>query len=78
MSLAPMTGQFPDPNKIACYTCMFRDKTTIEIGDAVKPVGVTRSTCEMYEFNKPSEVLFQNAECEKYVRDWDVSNGQDS
>lgn len=68
----PMRGQWPDPDKIVCRNCAFRDKTIVEVEGVDKPVGITRDTCEMFDGTedcKPHDVLFLNADCEYYLED---------
>lgn len=68
----PITGQWADPEKIVCRTCAFRDKTVFKFEDIVKPVGITRDTCEIYDGEdecKPHDILFLNAECEYYMEE---------
>ena len=67
-------GQFPDRDKIICKDCIFRDKTVIELGEKEIPVGVTKAFCDMYQAppasnGKPHDVLFNNADCEFYVKE---------
>ena len=67
-------GQFPDRDKIICKDCKFRDKTVIELGEKEIPVGVTKAFCDMYQAppasnGKPHDVLFNNADCEFYVKE---------
>lgn len=67
-------GQFPDRNKIICKDCIFRDRTVIELGEKEIPVGVTKAFCDMYQAppasnGKPHDVLFNNADCEFYVKE---------
>lgn len=65
---SPMIGQKPNPNKIKCRTCAFRDMTVITLDQKTIPVGITKSKCEMFEA-KPRAILFQNADCEFYVKE---------
>lgn len=62
----PMKCQVPDGTEIACKDCVYRDHTTVKVGDKILPVGVTKAQCEMFVYpdSKPSEVLFDNASCE--------------
>ena len=67
-------GQFPERDKIICKDCIFRDKTVIELGEKEIPVGVTKAFCDMYQAppasnGKPHDVLFNNADCEFYVKE---------
>lgn len=71
---SPMKGVFPDPSKIMCKDCEYRDKTQISIGSNIMNVGVTKAFCEMFpkggESNgKPYDILFQNAKCGFYLKD---------
>ena len=65
---SPMRGQFPDPNKIECRNCIYRDKTLLTFFNPPKPVGVTKAFCTAYPDppGKPSEVLFNNGHCPFY------------
>lgn len=70
----PMKASWPNPNKIVCKDCAFRDKTVVKLGDKTIPAGVTKDFCKIYEKppktnGKPSAVLFQNAECKYYQKD---------
>ena len=71
---SPMKCQMPNPNEIFCHDCAFRDKTTISIGKQVIAVGVTKGNCDVYVYpnKKPSEVLFQEAPCDYWVKDKEV------
>ena len=66
-----MKGQWANPDTIICKDCIYRDKCTIELNGRTIPVGVTKSFCEMYPRGqgKPSEILFQNANCDYYVQE---------
>lgn len=65
-----MRGTFPDPEKIKCKDCKYRDKTVVVIEGKAHYCGVTRGECEKYKWGetmgKPHDVLFQNADCEFY------------
>ena len=67
----PLKGVFPNPKKIKCKDCVFRDKGQMELGGKAIEYGVTKDQCEI--FQKPNykyhEILFQNANCEFYVKD---------
>ena len=64
----PMKCQTPNADEIVCKDCVYRDHTTIEVNGKILPVGVTKGNCEMFVYpdSKPSEVLFNNTECEFY------------
>lgn len=77
MEFTPLKGQFPNPSKILCRDCANRDRTVIKIKDKEKAVGVTKAFCDAYpappESNgKPEEVLFNNADCQYYVKDVNI------
>ena len=67
----PMHGSFPDPEKIACKNCAFRDKTVVELLGKRVASGCTKGACEMYSL-KPHAVLFNNAPCQYYQEDPDA------
>lgn len=70
----PIKGTWPNPNTVKCRDCVHRDKTIVMIGERNVAVGVTRSFCGVYtkEVNgKPHEILFQNADCDYYMKDDD-------
>jgi hypothetical protein len=63
--------QWPDPNKIMCKDCIFRDKTEIKVNDKIIKCGVTKDLCRVYlgpphDNGKPHDVLFLNDYCEFY------------
>ena len=68
---SPMMVQKPDATKIMCKDCAFKDKTTITLNKKKIPVGITKGNCEIFVYpdTKPSDVLFQNAECEYYQKE---------
>ena len=68
---SPMKTQVPDGTQIACKDCVHRDRTIVHINGKDIPVGVTKVNCDMitYPDDKPSEVLFLNAECPFYERE---------
>ena len=68
----PMHGSFPDPEKIACKNCAFRDKTVVELLGKRIASGYTKGSCEMYSL-KPHAVLFNNAPCQNYRKDQDAT-----
>lgn len=73
-NVSPMRGIFPDPEKIKCRDCFNRDRTEVKILGKMKKVGITKAFCAAYpeppdSRGKPSEVLFQNADCRFYVKD---------
>lgn len=60
--------QTPSAEKIKCRDCIYRDKATVDVGDKILPVGVTRYWCTMYPQppkgnGKPRKILFDNADC---------------
>jgi len=63
---SPMNCQVPNADQIVCKDCVHRDRTEIKMGSKVLPVGVTKGNCDMFVYpdSKPSEVLFNNADCE--------------
>lgn len=66
--------QFPDSTRIKCKDCVFRDKTEIELNGKTFKVGVTKDFCDIYQKppksnGKPIEVLFNNEDCEFYVKE---------
>lgn len=72
----PIRGSWPDPNKVICKDCAFRDKTSVMLNDKTLYVGVTKSFCKIYEKppktnGKPNEILFKNADCKYYMKDDD-------
>ena len=68
----PMHGSFPDPEKIACKNCAFRDKTVVELLGKRIASGYTKAACDMYSL-KPHAVLFNNAPCQNYRKDQDAT-----
>ena len=69
-----MKGQFTNKDKIKCKDCIFRDHTTVEIGEKEIPVGVTKAYCDAYQAppvsnGKPHDVLFNNGDCEFYAKE---------
>lgn len=68
----PMKGQWPDPKKVRCKDCVFRDKTVLHLGDKVIPTGVVDCYCKQFPKDtngKPLEILFRNADCPFYKSD---------
>lgn len=70
----PMRMSSPDPDKIACRDCVYRDMETIDLGDDVIECGITKGFCDAFpeggETNgKPLDVLFQSAPCPEYEKD---------
>lgn len=67
----PMKGAWPDPKKIACRNCFFRDRTQITLGEETIPVGITKDFCAVFTGaeGKPKGVLFQNEPCPFYEED---------
>ena len=65
---SPIKAQFPNPRKIQCKDCVFRDTTTLELDGETLYVGMTRDTCDRFE-HKPYEVLFENAACIEYIKE---------
>lgn len=66
--------QWPDPKKIICKDCIYRDKTEIDLDGKKIPCGVTKDFCKIYlgppnDNGKPHTVLFQNDYCEFYEED---------
>lgn len=67
--------QRPDPDKIRCRDCLYRDQDELELDGETIKVGITRDTCMMFNRPgnwKPTAVLFQNADCLLYERDEDA------
>ena len=67
--------QRPDPEKVRCRNCLYRDQTTVNAGGKKIPVGVTRGTCLVFNKpgnRKPMTVLFDNADCPMYEKDEDA------
>lgn len=67
-------GRWPDIKKIKCKDCIYRDRAVIDIFNPPKDVGAAKDVCEMYPLppdgnGKPSDILFQNADCEFYIED---------
>lgn len=69
--LDPIKPQVPDAKKILCMDCEHRDKTVLSINGKVLPVGATKMYCAQYRSGtgKPYDVLFKNAECERYKKE---------
>lgn len=67
----PLKGSWPDPDKIMCRDCVFRDKTEVVLSKKIIKCGITKNECEIYQKPnyKPTEILLQNAECDYYVND---------
>lgn len=71
---SPIRVQFPNPNKIICKDCVFRDHTVIDVGDKELHVGTTKAYCDMYQKppasnGKPHEILFEGKTCELYAKE---------
>ena len=71
---SPIKGQFPDPKTIVCKDCIFRDKTVVNIGDKKIFAGITKMFCDIYReppesTGKPHGVLFNNEDCEFYIKE---------
>lgn len=67
-----MRGQWADPNKIDCTTCIWRDMETVELDGKILPVGATRCFCERFpkgEMYKPTAVLFNGEHCDYYLEE---------
>lgn len=77
---SPMKATHPDPNRIQCKDCVNRDRTMVKLPSGkVIPSGITKDFCVVYSIQdngKPYEVLFQNAECRYYVKEY--GNGDNS
>lgn len=71
---SPMKGEMPNPNEIFCRDCIFRDKTIIDLDSKIIPVGITKDFCDIFVSpnSKPSDILFQQAPCDYWVKDEDV------
>ena len=67
----PIKPQTPDAKKILCMDCEYRDKTVLSINGKVLPVGATKMYCSQFRnrTGKPYDVLFNNAECERYKKE---------
>lgn len=65
---SPISCQVPNANEIVCKDCVHRDKTKIEIDNKIKYVGITKGNCDIFVYpdSKPSDVLFNNADCDFY------------
>lgn len=66
-----MHPQFPDPEKVMCKDCKFRDRTEVDLlGKHYRP-GITRTNCEKYRNpkDKPMDILFNGAKCLYYEKD---------
>ena len=64
--------QRPDPKKIRCRDCLYRDKTVVTLGGEKVKVGITKDTCLFFNKPgnwKPTSILFQNADCPFYEHD---------
>ncbi len=71
--ISPIKGQMPDPNKIACKDCVYRNRDKITVNNRTIYVGVTKGFCDIYKrpqyAGKPNDILFMNADCEFYIKD---------
>ena len=67
----PMRGTFPDPKKIVCKDCVFRDHTVVELFGKKDACGITRANCEIYKYpaNKPHSILFDGGPCQYYTKE---------
>lgn len=70
----PIKMASPDPEKIVCRDCVYRDMDEIDLGDVVIKTGITKGFCDAFPEGgvtngKPLDVLFQNAKCPEYERD---------
>ena len=65
---SPIKAQTPNPEKISCKDCKYRDKTTFGFDGKVYAVGITRDSCDKFK-HKPPEVLFLNDECVEYAKE---------
>lgn len=74
---APMKCQTPDPKEMFCRDCAFRDKTEIKVGKLILKVGISKAQCDIYVYpdKKPSDVLFDSAPCDYWVKDKEVPDG---
>lgn len=69
----PIRGTWPDPEKVVCRDCAFRDRTVVELFGKTIACGITRDTCDIYKgppstSYKPSEILFYNEPCRYYQK----------
>jgi len=64
-----MRMTFPDPKKVVCKDCAYRDKTTVTYKGKTEEVGITRCTCLKYIHSKPLGILFRGESCELYKKD---------
>jgi len=71
---SPLKGAWPDPKKIKCKDCFFRDRAEVKLGERVLKVGITKDYCAKYLLppdgnGKPTDVLFYGADCPYYRKD---------
>lgn len=64
----PIHAQWADATKMACWDCVFRDRTVVELLGKRFEAGIARSNCEIYH-DKPSDVYYDNAPCQYYRKD---------
>ena len=69
----PILARTPNAKKIMCKDCFFRDRTIIDTGERLVPVGITKDFCVNFpppdSNGKPHDVLFLNAKCPLYQKD---------
>lgn len=60
--------QTANAKTIKCKDCKFRDRTSVIINGEPRYVGITKAFCDKYPKLKPSEVMYQNADCVYYEK----------
>lgn len=61
------------PDKCQCKDCVFRDRTTVTIGNEVKRIGVIRANCLVFEKEttngKPPQFITNELPCPYHQKD---------
>lgn len=69
---SPIHATHPDPEKIQCKTCKFRDKTVMKMPSGKEvAIGRIRSFCDKYQKppksnGKPHDIMYNIRRCEYY------------
>lgn len=65
----PIKASIPNKDKIRCRDCKYRERAVVEIEGKKVDFGSTKSSCLMFKYIKPLDVLFNNADCPVYRKE---------
>ena len=80
---SPITGTFPDEDRVLCKDCVYRDKTVITLAGKTT-YGATKDLCDVYTGYekkdstgyKPYDILFLSGDCPYYKKEAVHCKGQ--